>query len=429
MEPIAITGTGVVSSLGSSVQRFHQNVMAGKTGIRVAPWYDPARDPRKIFWGLVTDFNPDDWMSPKVAEGSDMFAQFALAAARQAMMQAGLDQASTDDSLIDKERTGVVHGTSGGGVRAFQKAQYMLDTHGPEAVPRKTQLQVWANMAAAQVALHYKLHGPSLTVTTACASSLDAIGTALSLIRSGEADVIVAGGTEGGLAMADGTPDGDFVPAMYYAGGAYGMEGPIEDPDRAMLPFDVNRSGIVVGEGSAMIVLERKSHAKARGAKILGYVRGYGSLADSYHPSSPDPSGEWEARAMQKAIMSAGISANDVGGLFAHATATPKGDTAEINAINLVHGRNAGRATALPVTGLKGHTGHSGASSGAMALIEGLCGMADGRFAHTANTSDPDPAAEFEIVTGQPKPLDFDVLQVNSFGFGGQNASVIVTRS
>ncbi len=426
MEPIAITGTGVVSSLGSDVQRFHQNVMAGRTGIRVAPWYDPDRDPRKIFWGLVTDFNPDHWMSPKVAEGSDMFAQFALAAARQAMMQAGLDG---DNDPFDAERTGVVHGTSGGGVRAFQKAQYMLDTQGPQAVPRKTQLQVWANMAAAQVALHYKLHGPSLTVTTACASSLDAIGTALSLIRSGEADVIVAGGTEGGLALADGTPDGDFVPAMYYAGGAYGMEGPIEDPDRAMLPFDVNRSGIVVGEGSAMIVLERESHARARGARILGYVRGYGSLADSYHPSSPDPSGAWEARAMQKAISSAGIGANDVGGLFAHATATPKGDTAEINAINLVHGRNAGRAAPLPVCGLKGHTGHSGASSGAMALIEGLYGMADGRLAHTANTSDPDPAAEFEIVTGSPKSLDFDVVQVNSFGFGGQNASMIVTRS
>ncbi|MDF1721221.1 MAG: beta-ketoacyl synthase N-terminal-like domain-containing protein [Minwuia sp.] len=135
MEPIAITGTGIVSSLGSSVQRFHQNVMAGRTGIGVAPWYDPDRDPRRIFWGLVTDFNPDDWMSPKVAEGSDMFAQFALAAARQAMMQAGLDSPAPDNSAIDPERTGVVHGTSGGGVRAFQKAQYMLDTHGPEAVP------------------------------------------------------------------------------------------------------------------------------------------------------------------------------------------------------------------------------------------------------------------------------------------------------
>lgn len=424
MEAIAITGTGVVSSLGSNVPKFHSNVMAGATGIGVAPWYDPARDPRKIFWGVVTDFDPDDWMSPKVAEGSDMFAQFAIAAARQAMQQAGLDGGG-----FDAERTGVVHGTSGGGVRAFQKAQYMLDTQGPTAVPRKTQLQVWANMAAAQVALHYRLHGPNLTVTTACASSLDAIGTAANLIRAGEADVIVAGGTEGGLALSDGTQDGDFVPAMYYAGGAYGMEGPIEDPKRAMLPFDVNRSGIVVGEGSAMIVLERESHAKARGARILGYLRGYGSLADSYHPSSPDPSGEWEARAMQKALRNAGLGATDVGGLFAHATATPKGDTAEINAINLVHGKASGRKSPLPVTGLKGHTGHSGASSGGMALIEGLLGMADGRFAHTANTADPDPAAEFEIVTGRPKDQEFDVVQVNSFGFGGQNASMIVTRS
>lgn len=132
---------------------------------------------------------------------------------------------------------------------------------------------------------------------------------------------------------------------------------------------------------------------------------------------------------MQKALKSAGISPSEVGGLFAHATATPKGDTAEINAINLVHGKASRRAAPLPVTGLKGHTGHSGASSGGMALIEGLMGMADGRFAHTANTTDPDPHAEFEIVTGKPKDQDFDVVQVNSFGFGGQNASMIVTRS
>lgn len=422
MDAIAITGTGVVSALGSSVDRFHQGMLADRSGIGLAPWCDPERDGGKVFWGTVTDFDPLDWMDAKIADGSDLFAQFALAAAQQAMQQAGLH-----DGGYDAERLGVVHGTSGGGVRAFQKAQYMLDTQGPEAVPRKTQLQVWANMAAGQISLRYRLHGPNLTVTTACASSLDAMGTAARLIRAGEADIVIAGGTEGGISAAGGKPDGDFVPAMYYAGGAYGMEGASDDPRRVMLPFDVKRQGIVVGEGSSIVVLERESHAKARGAKILGYFRGYGSLSDSFHPSSPDPSGQWEAKAMEKAIQSAGMSPSDVGGLAAHATATPKGDTAEIAAINRVHGR--GRSAPLPVTAPKGHFGHSGASSGGMALIELLCGMADGVFVHTSNTDEPDPAAEFELVIGKPKKLDFDVAQINSFGFGGQNASVVISRS
>lgn len=422
MDAIAITGTGIVSALGCSVEKFWAGMLADESGISLAPWCDPERDGGSVFWGTVTEFDPLDWMDAKIAEGTDMFAQMALAASQQAMEQAGLHGGGYDD-----ERLGVVHGTSGGGVRAFQKAQYMLDTEGPGAVPRKTQLQVWANMAAGQIALRYRLHGPSLTVTTACASSLDAIGTAARLIRAGEADVVIAGGTEGGISGPKGQRDGDFVPAMYYAGGAYGMEGASNDPRKVMLPFDVKRQGIVVGEGSAMLVLKRESHAKARGATILGYLRGYGSLSDSFHPSSPDPSGQWEARAMEKAIASAGMTPPDIGGLAAHATATPKGDTAEINAINLVHGK--GRAAPLPVTATKGHFGHSGASSGGMSLIALLKGMQDGRFVHVSNIDEPDPAAEFEVVHGAPKALDFDVAQINSFGFGGQNASVVISRS
>lgn len=422
MDSIAITGTGIVSALGCSVKKFYTNLLNDESGISLAPWCDPARDGAHIFWGTARDFDPLDWMDAKIADGTDMFAQMALAAAQQAMEQAGLHEGGYED-----ERLGVVHGTSGGGVRAFQKAQHMLEKHGPEAVPRKTQLQVWANMAAGQIALRYRLHGPSLTVTTACASSLDAIGTAARLIRAGEADVVIAGGTEGGISGPKGERDGDFVPAMYYAGGAYGMEGASDDPRKVMLPFDVKRQGIVVGEGSSMLVLERESHAKARGATVLGYLRGYGSLSDSFHPSSPDPTGQWEARAMEKAISSAGMTPSDVGGLAAHATATPKGDTAEINAINLVHGK--GRSAPLPVTAIKGHTGHSGASSGGMSLIALLNGIHDGQFVHVSNTDEPDPAAAFEVVHGAPKPLDFDVAQINSFGFGGQNASVVISRS
>ncbi len=417
MHDVAITGMGIISAIGLSAGEFHCRALEGACGIGPAPWAS-ALPGQRAWWGSVAGFVPLDWMDEKVEDGTDLFAQFALAAAEQALQQAGV-------GAFDPMRTGIVHGTSIGGSRALMKAQHRLETDGPQAIPRKTEIQIYPNMAASQIAMRHRLHGPSLTVTTACASSIDAIGTAAWLIESGRADAIVAGGTEGGISLAGGSADGTFVPATFYTSTLYGMTAPSRDPRRAMLPFDVKRSGIVVGEGSAMLVLERAAHARARGAEILGYVRGYGTLADAFHPSAPEPSGQWEARAMELALEDAGMAAGDVDALIAHATGTPKGDTAEIRAINRVHGR---RRAALPVAGVKGHVGHSGASSGAMGVITGLLGMREDRFLHIANTDEPDPEAEFEVVTGRPKAMRYRTLQVNAFGFGGQNASLIVTR-
>ncbi|MDE0941092.1 MAG: beta-ketoacyl-[acyl-carrier-protein] synthase family protein [Alphaproteobacteria bacterium] len=416
MVEIAITGTGVVSSLGTDSQQFHDRMMSGETSIKASPWAAEVEG-RDAWQAVVEDFDPADWMDKRIEDGTDLFAQFTLAAAEQAVRQADIGE-------LDPLRTAVVNGTSIGGVRAVMKAQHALDTNGPDAIPRKTMIQIWPNMAAAQIAMRYGLHGPSLTITTACASSLDAIGTAARIIERGEADVAITGGTEGGISLAGGGRDGDFVPVLFYTSNAYGMEAPSPDPNQAMLPFDVKRSGIVVGEGSGMVVLERAEHARARGAKILGYLRGYGSCADGFHPSSPEPTGVWEARAMALALADSDMAANDIGALIAHATGTPKGDTAEIRAINKVH---AGRG--LPVASIKGHIGHSGASSGAMAMISGLIGMAEDRFTYIANTDEPDPEADFDIVHGAPRQMKYDSLQVNSFGFGGQNASVVLTRN
>jgi 3-oxoacyl-[acyl-carrier-protein] synthase II len=418
MLDIAITGTGIVSGLGCGPRKYHDAMMAGEIAIRKAPWHT-GRDNQPSWWAIVRDFNPRDWLDEKIESGTDMFSQFALAASRQAIEEANLGG-------FDSERSGVVHGTSMGGTRALMKAQFLLDTRGPQQIPRKTEIQIYPNMAASQIAMEYGLHGPSLTVTTACASSLDAIGTAAHMIASGRADVMVAGGTDGGLALPGGLPDCDFTPALYYTSAAYGMVASSNDPRRAMMPFDVKRSGIVVGEGSAMFVLERGDRARARGAKILGYVRGYGSLADAYHPSAPEPSGRWEARAIEMALADAGLAPEKVDALIAHATGTPKGDTAEIQAINRVHG---GRKTKLPVTSVKGHLGHSGASSGGMALISGLLGMAEDRFIFTANTDEPDPATDFDVVIERPREMKVDTLQINAFGFGGQNASIVVTKN
>jgi 3-oxoacyl-[acyl-carrier-protein] synthase II len=415
MLDVAITGMGIVSAIGLSAEEFHRQLMADASGIRRAPW---ARGGEAAWLATAHGFVPRDWMDERVEAGTDLFAQFALAATEQAMRRASLGD-------LDPLRTGVVHGTSIGGARALMRAQHLLDSEGAQAVPRKTEIQMYPNMAASQIAMRYGLHGPSLTVTTACAASLDALGNAARMLEAGRADVLIAGGTDGGVTLAGGGADGDFVPATFHTAQLYGMTARSADPRRAMLPFDVKRQGIVVGEGSAMFVLERGEHARRRGARVLGYLRGYGALADAYHPSAPDPSGQWEARAMELALADAGIVAGDVDALLAHATGTPKGDTAEIRAINRVHG---GRSQPLPVASIKGHIGHSGAASGAMALVTGLLGMAERRFTHTSNTDEPDPEAKFDVVIARPRTIDYATLQVNAFGFGGQNASIIVSR-
>ncbi|GGC66388.1 beta-ketoacyl-[acyl-carrier-protein] synthase family protein [Chelatococcus reniformis] len=414
MLDIAIVGTGVVSALGCSPKEYHARMMAGECAIRAAPW--DAGPGKHAWWAMIDDFNAADWMDPKLIDGTDVFAQYAFATAKQALAEADL-------GALDAERTAIVHGVSMGGVRALTLAQHKLETEGPAAIPRKTEIQIYPNMAASQIAMAHQLHGPSLTVTTACAASLDALGQAAQMIHYGQVDVAIAGATDGGLTIAG---DPGFTPAVFYTSTLYGMVAPATDPRRAMLPFDANRRGIVVGEGSAMFILENGARARARGARILGYIRGYGTLADAYHPSSPDPTGRWEARAMEKALASAGIEAGQVDALIAHATGTPKGDTAEINAINMVHGD---RAKPLPAASIKGHIGHSGAASGAMALVTGLLGMAEDRFIFNCNTTDPDPEARFDVVIEKPREMRVDTLQLNSFGFGGQNASMIVTKT
>jgi 3-oxoacyl-[acyl-carrier-protein] synthase II len=360
-------------------------------------------------------------MDERVVRGTDGFARFALAAAGQALADAGLD----GDGVLDPFRTGVVHGTSMGGLFALGKAQWMMDRHGVDAVDPKTQIKIWCNMAAAQICMRYALHGPSMTVTTACASSLDALGTAAMYLHAGLADVVLAGATEGGY-TCDSPEEEGFVLATSAAEVSYGMSSGGIDPTRAMLPFAADRAGIVSGEGSAFFVLETAEHAAARRARVHAWLTGYASLADAHHPSSPEPNGRWEARVMELAQQSAGVAPSDIDVLVAHATGTPKGDEAEIRALNrvLVEGGN----DHVVVTGLKGHTGHTGASSGGMNLIAGVRAMHGGRVANIAGTALLDPEIRFDVALHEPRSVDVDVLQINSFGFGGQDASVIVRR-
>jgi len=408
MPRVVITGRGIIAPNGNSVTDYLDGLRNNVSGIGRISW--PGET--DTFWfAPVRDFEATDWMDAKVADGTDLFAQWALAATEQARIDAGLDD-------FDSERTGVVHGTSMGGTRSLSEAQRAYERDGAAGVDRKTMIRILPNMAGSQLCMRYGLHGPLLTLTTACASSNDAIGNAARLIRSGEADVALTGGTE---AVTLG--DGDFAPAWYFAQAQYGMITNSTDERRTLTPFDQSRTGIVIGDGSAMFVIESEEHALARGATILAEIAGYASLADGPHPSAPDPNGTWEALVMRKALANADIEPEQVDALYAHATGTAKGDTAEIRAINTVHG---GRD--LPVTGIKGHTGHTGAASGAMSAIAALETFASGMFPNAFGTDVVDPDADFQVITQKPAHVDADVIQINSFGFGGQNASLVLRR-
>lgn len=423
---VAVTGTGAISPLGNTVQRLCEGMLAGEVGIRRAPWLGP--DDPVLFASTPWEFRAEDWADAKLIEGSDFFSLYFLGAVSQALGQAGLaDPDNQRDHALPSLRTAVIHGTSMGGMMSLMEAQSRAERLGPTAVGGKLMIKIWCNMAASQVCMRYDLHGPSLTLTTACASSIDAIGTAARLIAAGVVDVAICGGTEGGTdPVAAQSGGGDFVPATLYAGTAYGMASPNTDPRRAMRPFDAHRDGIVSGEGSAALVLESEAHARARGADVLGWVRGYASLADAYHPSSPEPNGRWEALTMEQALADAAMSPADISLLTAHATGTPKGDTAEIRAINNVF---ADRVESLPVHGLKGNTGHTGASAGAMNALAGLWAMRHGRVPAVAGTTELDPEIRFDVILGEPRSVDVEVQQVNAFGFGGQDSSLVLTRS
>jgi len=227
---------------------------------------------------------------------------------------------------------------------------------------------------------------------------------------------MLAGGTESGLAAA-----------LFYSQRGYGMSGgTIDDPRRAMTPFDVDRKGIVEGEGSAVLVLERRSRAEARGAHIYGALRGYGCVSDAFHPSSPQPEGEWEELAMRKALRNAGLDFSAVDAVIAHGTGTPVGDAAEIKALNRMLDE---RDRPLYVTSIKGHTGHTGAAAGVMAVVAALHGFEHQRVVHTAGTEQLDPEIRFEVPLHRPIDAPLDVIQVNGFGFGGQDSSVVLTRA
>ena len=407
MKRVAITGTGIISSLGHDTRTYGQNMLGGVLVTDPAPWAESSAAGPWV--SAVRGFAPGDWMNDRVVGGTDVFSQYALAATVQALDDAGL---GSPDPL----RTAVILGTSMAGVKTLLGAQKALDDDGPSAVPRKVQIQAWANMAGGQIALRYGLHGPLMAICTACAASTDAIGTAARMIETGLADIAICGGSESAM-----------LPALAYSQQAYGMQAHADAPELVSRPFDVNRQGILEGEGGGILILESIEHAEVRGARVKGYVRGFSAISDAYHPSSPEPSGRWEAVAMNQAIMEAGLAqgAASIDAVVAHGTGTKVGDTAEIRAINSVF---AGTEPPV-VTSIKGHVGHAGGASGVLSVIAAIEAVQSGAWMPTVGCVDVDPEADFPIVTGEPASVEVRAFQINSFGFGGQDSSLVLATS
>ncbi len=408
-ERVVVTGLGAISPLGLSPRLLWDGLVAGRSAVRTITRFDPAGYGSQIA-AEVDGFDPTDYMERREVRKTDLFTQYALAASSQAFEHAGL---SAD--LLDAERTGVVMGTGIGGLTTLMEQQNVLREQGPSRVSPHFITMIIANIAAGMLAIRLGAMGPNLTVVTACASGAHAIGEAFKLIREGELDVAVAGGSEAPI-----------IP-LTVAGFANmrATSSRNHDPAGASRPFDAERDGFVIGEGAAMVVLESERHALARGAEPLAVVAGYGCTADAYHITAPSPQGEGGALAMQRAMEDAGLEPADVDYINAHGTSTPVGDVGETRAIKTVLGD---RAAAVPVSSSKSMIGHLLGAAGAAELVACVYTLTQQLVHPTINLEHPDPECDLDYVPGRARPATVRALLSNSFGFGGQNASLALLR-
>jgi len=410
VENVAITGLGVISSIGQSLAPFNDSLLAGKV---VASAVTARAGHENIWMSLIEGFDAEAWMEGRVVRNSTTFSQYAVAAAAQAVADAGID-------TFDPFRTAVVIGSALGGVDSLAEDQARLSADGPDAISPKFMVNSLLNMPAAHIALRYGLHGPQLAIATACASSHDAMGIAARMIESGEIDVAITGGTDCAIS-----------PLVFFGARNNKMFTPQPDPYKTCRPFNVERFGVMLGEGAGIFVLERADRARQRGARIHARLRGYATLADGYHPSSPEPEGRYEQRVMEMAVQDAHLhgGTDSVDAVVAHGTGTPVGDIAELAALNRIYGA---RSTRLRVMSPKGNFGHPHGPAGAMGLLVGLFSMAQNALMPTAGTYDErelmPEVGKLHAVIKAPAEGRIDTLQVNAFGFGGQNSSLVVTR-
>lgn len=409
LKRVVITGLGIISPVGTGLEKFWTSMATGVSGIKRIKRFDPANFNTKIA-GEVTDFEPTRYMDRKEARRMDRFTQFAVAASGMAIEDASLDLESED-----RDRIGVILGSGTGGMETLEEQAKVLFEKGPGRVSPVFVPMMIANMGAGQVAIKYCLRGPNTTTVSACASSSNAIGDAFKMLQYGRADVMITGGAEAAvtpLAMAG------FIQMK-------AMSTRNEEPEKASRPFDLGRDGFVIGEGSAILVLETLEHAQERGARIYAEIVGYGSTCDAYHMTAPDPEGHGAANSMKEALEDAGIELSEVDYINAHATATPLGDKAETLAIKKVFGAHAAK---VAISSTKSMTGHLLGASGGLEAMVCILAIYYGIIPPTINYEQPDPDCDLDYVPNVARKAVVDVALSNSFGFGGHNATLVFKK-
>ena len=409
---VAITGLGVVSPLGTTVAATWEAMVAGKSGAGPITRFDPAALSVK-FACEVKGFDPGLYLDKKEARRFDLFTQFAMGAAVQAVNDACLDK-SWDG--IDRHRVGVIIGTGTGGIATFEENMRAYLEKGPGRVSPFFVPMFMANVAAAVVSMRYGAKGPNYCTVSACATSGHSLGDAFRLIQHGEADVMIAGGSEAAI-----TPL-----ALASFANMKALSERNDDPQTASRPFDKDRDGFVMGDGAAIVILEEWEHAKRRGAKIYAEMVGYGMTADAYHITAPSPDGEGAQRAMRLAMEDGGIRPEQVGYINAHGTSTPHGDAAETAAVKAVFGAQAAK---LVFGSTKSMTGHLLGAAGALEFAVCTLALHEGVIPPTINQFTPDPACDLDSAPNQAVTRQVEVALSNSFGFGGHNVTLAVRRA
>ena len=406
---VVITGLGAITPIGNTAESFWQALVAGTSGIGRITRFDAADYDAKIA-GEVKGFDPTAFIDKKEARRMDRFTQFAIAASRMALSDSGLDLEKEDRSRI-----GAFVGSGIGGMDTLHDQYKTLFEKGPNRISPFFIPMMIANMAAGQVSIAFGLQGPSSCVVTACATGTNCIGDAMKVIQRGDADVMVAGGTEAAISPAG--------MAGFCAMKALSTRN--DEPEKASRPFEKDRDGFVMGEGSGIVILESLEHALARGARIYAELAGYGTNADAYHVTAPAPEGVQAAKCMELAIKDAGLTTTDVDYINAHGTSTPLNDKNETLGIKALFGDHA---TKLAVSSIKSMTGHLLGAAGGIECVATALTVVNDMMPPTINYDTPDPELGLDYVPNQARAKTVRVALSNSFGFGGHNATLLVKK-
>ena len=406
---VVITGLGVISPVGNTVQTAWASLLAGRSGIGPLTGYHASAYTTR-FGGMIKDFDATQWMGPKEAKRVDPFIHFGVAAAKQAVTDAGLE--ITD---ANRERIGVCIGSGIGGIGTIEREIRQLHESGPRRISPFFVPSSIINMVSGHVSIDLGITGPNLATVSACTTGAHAIGMAYRMIVHGDADIFVAGGSEFGSAPA----------GMAGFCQARALSTRNDDPEKASRPFDVDRDGFVLGDGAGVLVLESLESARARGARIYAEIIGFGMSSDAYHITLPPEDGNGARRAMQNALRDAGLNPEDVDYINAHGTSTPAGDVAETTAIKAAFGEHAHRVW---VSSTKSMTGHLlGAAGGLEAVVSALV-LQDQVVPPTINLDNPDPKCDLDYVPHTAREGKVEVVLSNSFGFGGTNGTLAFRR-